>query len=276
MSDRKRNAPGTMGKPGAIEDGVVRDGSASKTHSELTRALISEAELTARYGVTVTATGLALVFSRKLTIPELELLGPTIWQSKEERVWWLGDLWCHDEFHYGERKAMAIAKGIPYAFGTLIKYGYVARHVAPLLRSKVLKWSHHYEVAQLEPDKQKYWLDLAVREKLSVRELRLKIAEDDHDRAMASIHSDDEHRLWKNERSLRTYLQRLENAGRIDPKLILEPPDFELYLECHVSAFDRFVRTVEKAADFWNARLKRARRIEAKLNSAQDETQEAA
>jgi hypothetical protein len=93
---------------------------------------------------------------------------------------------------------------------------------------------------------------------------------------MASIHSDDEHRLWKNERSLRTYLQRLENAGRIDPKLILEPPDFELYLECHVSAFDRFVRTVEKAADFWNARLKRARRIEAKLNSAQDETQEAA
>jgi hypothetical protein len=186
-------------------------------------------------------------------------------------------LWCHDEFHYGERKAMALAKRIPYAFGTLMKYGYVYRHVAPLLRSKVLSWSHHYEVAPLRPDEQKYFLDLAAREDWKVRELRLKIKEDEHEQAMAGIHTEHEHRLWKNENSVRVYCQRVATAARIHPKLIvMSVALLEDYFQRHPSAFERFARVVRKAAAFWNARLQFVERFETKLNAVRDDELEAA
>ena len=76
--------------------------------------------------------------------------------------WWLGD-WWHYGFHaYGERKAKVKAKGaFPYAFQTLMNWGWVAGKVATSLRREALSWSHHELIARYPPDEQKKWLDKA-------------------------------------------------------------------------------------------------------------------
>src|ERR1051325_3830171 len=48
---------------------------------------------------------------------------------------------------------------------------YVASRFEFRRRRKPLSWSHHAEVAALPPDMQECWLDLAERERMSVRSL---------------------------------------------------------------------------------------------------------
>jgi hypothetical protein len=140
------------------------------------------------------------------------------WQHKECTKFLLGDLWCLEEFQYGERKAMAEA--IPYAFGTLMKYGYVARHVAPLLRSKVLSFSHHEVVAPLKPDDQIRWLDIAAREKpiLVVDKLKQRIKDEKENKRVLT----DQEREWQKDERLRHYLCGVEDTVRACHDIIFD------------------------------------------------------
>jgi len=55
---------------------------------------------------------------------------------------------------------------------TLQNYKSISNSVEPSRRREELTFGHHSEVAKLEPEKQKFFLQKAVDENLSVRELR--------------------------------------------------------------------------------------------------------
>jgi hypothetical protein len=58
---------------------------------------------------------------------------------------------------------------------TLYKYVYVATNVEIYLRRRNLRFTHHELVASLDPDAQRYWLDRAEQDKMSVEDLRIEL-----------------------------------------------------------------------------------------------------
>jgi hypothetical protein len=134
------------------------------------------ATLTLPDGVILSRT--ALICSRELK--EWKQLGRTLQQSESSIQWWLGDWWHYGNHRYGERKATVKAKDIfGYAFSTLMNFGSVAGRVQTSRRREDLAWSHHEVVARLKPEEQEYYLDIAVKNRLSVRDLRDKLKDDD-------------------------------------------------------------------------------------------------
>jgi hypothetical protein len=242
--------------PGVNGNGVGIKLSSSDGQPHVTNAL-SEAQqvrlrrcfsLTLPYGVTVSKT--ALICERELTFQEWKSIGLTLRQFEDSFRWAIGDWWVYGNHRYGERKAIATGKKIfGLEFGTLMNYGYVAKHVESSLRNEALSWSHHNVVAPQEPAAQKYWLDVAARKKLTVRELRKKLFE----ACEATLTEDDKDKRW-----YRWYLQRLADEARIPGNFYIVVPwessDFERYLEHNVlsSSFASLVRAVEEANIFWN------------------------
>lgn len=81
-----------------------------------------------------------------------------------------------DWFNIGERRwgdkyrSAAIATG--YKEKTLRDYSYVCRHVQLSMRIDNLTFTHHQLVVALNPDEQRYWLQYASENNLSVSKLR--------------------------------------------------------------------------------------------------------
>ena len=88
--------------------------------------------------------------------------------------WWLGDWLRYGSVRFGEKYALA-ARITGYDVQTLMNYAYVAAHVATRQRRPDVSWSHHAEVAKLDHRMQAAWLDRAVRQRLSVKDLRLML-----------------------------------------------------------------------------------------------------
>jgi hypothetical protein len=59
----------------------------------------------------------------------------------------------------------------------LRQYEWVARQVKSVTRVTHLSWTHHREIAELAPGKQRYWLEQAATNKWSVATLRQKLSE---------------------------------------------------------------------------------------------------
>jgi len=95
-------------------------------------------------------------------------------------MWWLGDWWRFGDHVYGERAAQALDSET-YAFQTFMNASWVAGQIETSRRREVLSWSHHAEVAALEPKEQDRLLDLAVKENWSRQELRQAVR--DHRRS---------------------------------------------------------------------------------------------
>ena len=85
--------------------------------------------------------------------------------------WWIGDWLRFGAEAFGERYAPA-ARTTGYDRQSLMNMVYVASKIEPGRRREQLSWSHHAELAALEPADQDRWLDHAVDERLSVRSLR--------------------------------------------------------------------------------------------------------
>jgi hypothetical protein len=85
--------------------------------------------------------------------------------------WWLGDWLRFGNAAYGERYGPA-ARLTGYDRQSLMNMVYVASRFEPARRHEKLSWSHHAEIAALEPAEQDEWLDRAGRDRLSVRDLR--------------------------------------------------------------------------------------------------------
>jgi hypothetical protein len=109
-----------------------------------------------------------------LSFAEWEALGARLREVKSRWLWWLGD-WCaYGERHYGDTYTAAVAAS-EYEPGTLRNAKYVAQRIDPSRRRDNLSWSHHYEVASLEPAAADRWLDRAIAEHWSQKALRAEI-----------------------------------------------------------------------------------------------------
>ena len=89
---------------------------------------------------------------------------------------WIGDCLAYRQQKWGMYDDIAEETG--YDKDALRHYKRVAENIESGLRNPDLGWSHHNEVASLNPEKQELFLNKAVEEKLSVRELREEIKKD--------------------------------------------------------------------------------------------------
>jgi hypothetical protein len=88
--------------------------------------------------------------------------------------WWVGD-WIHyGNSKWGEKYTEA-ARITGYDVASLRNMASVASRFDVSLRNDKLTWSHHVLLAPLEPDEQRYWLDRARQERLSVNDLRIEL-----------------------------------------------------------------------------------------------------
>ncbi len=85
--------------------------------------------------------------------------------------WWIGDWLRYGNLKFGERYVRA-AKITGYDVQTLMNMVYVASAYAVQDRRESLSFSHHAELAALDPEERAKWLDLAEADRLSVRCLR--------------------------------------------------------------------------------------------------------
>jgi hypothetical protein len=85
--------------------------------------------------------------------------------------WWIGDWLSYGNHAFGERYVRA-SRITGYDAQTLMNMAYVASRFEVSRRRGELSWSHHAEIAALEPEEQDYWLTRAETDRLSVRCLR--------------------------------------------------------------------------------------------------------
>ncbi|MGN2638083.1 LmbU family transcriptional regulator [Nocardia takedensis] len=86
-------------------------------------------------------------------------------------AWWIGDWVNYGNIKFGEKYSRA-ARITGYDVQSLMNMAYVASRFSIERRRERLSWSHHAEVAALEPHAQDQWLLHAEESKLSVRGLR--------------------------------------------------------------------------------------------------------
>jgi len=98
-----------------------------------------------------------------------EAYGGAIRRVEGAVQWIIGDWLNYGERKYGEMYAQGLE---PCEYDLLAKYKWVAGAVESCLRKQSLTWSHHKEVAKLEPEEQDYWLNEAVEQGYGVRGLR--------------------------------------------------------------------------------------------------------
>jgi len=94
--------------------------------------------------------------------------------------WWIGDWVAYGERSYGETYTQAI-EVTGQAYQTLNDVVWVARKFEFSRRRENLSWSHHREVAALEPPEQEGWLDLAERNEWSRNDLRRHVQQERRD-----------------------------------------------------------------------------------------------
>lgn len=85
-------------------------------------------------------------------------------------MWWIGD-WAN----YGERQyedIRQVAQTLGYEPGSFWHAKWVASSIESCRRLQLLPWSHHHEVAALEPEEQSSLLTQAVEGNWSHKQLR--------------------------------------------------------------------------------------------------------
>jgi N6-adenosine-specific RNA methylase IME4 len=105
--------------------------------------------LPALVGLTLTPTSLEL--PEGLSFEHWLDIGADIRQVASGAMWWLGDWWAYGQHHYGDRLAAVRDGMLPWSFQTCANAGSIARAFGTSRRREVLSWSHHAEVAALEP-----------------------------------------------------------------------------------------------------------------------------
>lgn len=85
---------------------------------------------------------------------------------------WRGDLYLKGEEWFGEDRATSIFEPGPWNLKTWQNNASVCRHVEPSRRREELSYSHHAEVAYLDPALQEQYLQTAIDNMLNVRQLR--------------------------------------------------------------------------------------------------------
>lgn len=93
----------------------------------------------------------------------------------------LGDLLVHGDEHFHDTYGDAIDATREYVRITtakLMRWMRIAKQIEPMRRRDLLTLGHHEEVAPLVPQLQEKYLQLAIDENMTVKELRTKIRDD--------------------------------------------------------------------------------------------------
>lgn len=124
----------------------------------------------------------ALLLPDGLPFDLWQQVGETLRLIESGVMWWLGAWWNYGQRAYGEMASQAARDAVEDATGrdfqTVNNAGWVDRRIEFSRRRENLSWSHHLEVAALEPDEQEHWLDRAEVDGLSVHRLRAEIKRD--------------------------------------------------------------------------------------------------
>lgn len=122
-----------------------------------------------------TATSLSL--PKNTSDEEWIELGEALGKFERSKMWWVGD-WLKHKYPEGyvdrgvydelEEKTGLARQSMNQAL-------YVSKSVDSCIRIQDLSWEHHHIVAPLPEAQQKKWLERAIKEKLTVRQLRQEI-----------------------------------------------------------------------------------------------------
>jgi hypothetical protein len=119
-------------------------------------------------------TSVAWLAHARLTLDEWQGYGSRLGTVSKSTNWWLGDWVRFGQRHYDQRYREA-AQVTGYDEQTLMNFAYVAGQYDVSRRRETLSWSHHAELAPLDPPTQELWLDHATLRGLSIRQLRAAV-----------------------------------------------------------------------------------------------------
>lgn len=123
----------------------------------------------------VRTTSVAWYGHAKLTRSEWESYGSRLGLVTKSSNWWLGDWVRFGQRHYNDHRFEFAARITGYDEQTLRNFAYVSGRCEFSRRRENLSWSHHAEVAPLEPAQQDRWLEDAATGRWSVRQLRERV-----------------------------------------------------------------------------------------------------
>jgi hypothetical protein len=112
--------------------------------------------------------------STDLDLAEWSAVGRRFGEIGRCSQWWLGDWISYGNQKFGERYTRAV-KLTGYDVQSLMNMVYVASRFDIYRRRENLSWSHHSTLASLDVDRQEYWLERVIAEKLSVADLRVEL-----------------------------------------------------------------------------------------------------
>jgi hypothetical protein len=116
----------------------------------------------------------SLVFNRDVSQEEWESVFNSLKLVEGCVQFWLGDCLRYREHKWGGMYDY-IPGSAEYSKKALENFVWVSNKVDSSLRRENLRFEHHKQVAALPPERQQYFLDKAVDEKLTVRELKKAI-----------------------------------------------------------------------------------------------------
>jgi len=137
---------------------------------------MSTTVVTSSLGLPASASRVSLNLPKNLQFKEWREIGGQIQQIESGVMWWVGDWWRFGNQAYGERAAQVLDSE-SYSYQTFKDAGWVAGRIERSRRRDLLSWSHHKEVAALEPKNQDRFLDLAIKKNWSRNELRREVSD---------------------------------------------------------------------------------------------------
>jgi hypothetical protein len=121
-----------------------------------------------------TSTAVAWVPKTPLSFDEWCRVGRQLATIDKALRWWIGDWLNYGERAYGKEHTEAL-EATGYDVSSLHNMAWVAGSFDPSRRRATLSWSHHQEVAGLEPPEQDLWLERADEGRWSRRRLRSEL-----------------------------------------------------------------------------------------------------
>lgn len=134
--------------------------------------ILSDNNLTTNEQFKFSSTGLQVVGHP--TFEQWQETGQYLKYVESAIQWWIGDWLNYGDIRWGDMYTQAIEES-DYAKGTLQNIKYVTGKIESSQRNENLSYSHHVEVASLDPPLQSELLNLAEEDILTVRELRQKV-----------------------------------------------------------------------------------------------------
>jgi hypothetical protein len=122
-------------------------------------------------GVEVSPNKLGLFIEARLDYNQWFALVSSLQVTHRCLLWLIGDALCWGENAFGEDFSQAISE-----YSKQVQYNamWVSRQI-PISRRREVSWSHHFEVAGLEPKQQDKFLQAALDNRWSTRELRAAV-----------------------------------------------------------------------------------------------------